>query len=432
MPKVSGYTAVTTLASGDEFYVVASGSSAKIDYDDMVTLFSGSGSAITLDLGDDGGNDSTALSEIATSGDTNSIFTEPSADKLLIDVSQAWPTADEATSALGLRGVSLDATVGTPSDGNILVYRSAGSDWVLEAKPGAGGSAITLDLGDDGGNDSTDLTEIATSGDTNNIFTEPSADKLLIDVSQNWPTADLATTATTANNLAAGALDAITEIDATLRSGSDLTLITGTAGTNGNVAMFNADGDVVDGSVVAADILVDGDIGTSVQAQGAVLDDLNTLGASTADGEFLVATGAGTLAWESGATARASLGLVIGTDVQAYDADTLKADTADVLTAGFAATPYNAGTQSSGTYTPDEANGNLQYAVNGGAHTLAPPTNNGTIIVQYTNNASAGSITTTGFTLVDGDSFDTTDGNDFLCFIVKHNNFSSLTVKALQ
>jgi len=42
----------------------------------------------------------------------------------------------------------------------------------------------------------------------------------------------------------------------------------------------------------------------------------------------------------------------IGVTVQGYDADTLKADTADVLTAGFAATPYSAGTKSSGTYTP--------------------------------------------------------------------------------
>ena len=45
------------------------------------------------------------------------------------------------------------------------------------------------------------------------------------------------------------------------------------------------------------------------QAQGDVLDDLNTLGAATADGEFIVATGAGSFAYESGTTVRASLGL---------------------------------------------------------------------------------------------------------------------------
>lgn len=122
----------------------------------------------------------------------------------------------------------------------------------------------------------------------------------------------------------------------------------------------------------------------------------------------------------------------IGSTVQGYDADTLKADVADVLTAGFAHTPYNAGTKSSGTYTPDEADGNIQYAVNGGAHTLAPPTNNGTIIIQYTNNGSAGAITTSGFTLVDGDTITTTDGDDFFFSIIKANGFSSLTVKALQ
>lgn len=135
------------------------------------------------------------------------------------------------------------------------------------------------------------------------------------------------------------------------------------------------------------------------------------------------------------ATARSTLGLVIGTHVQAYDADILKADTADVLTAGYAQTPYNAGTKSSGTYTPDEANGNLQYATNNGAHTLAPPTNNGTLIVLYTNGASAGAITTSGFSMVSGDSFDTTLNNEFLCYITKHSNgsaFSHLHIKALQ
>lgn len=49
------------------------------------------------------------------------------------------------------------------------------------------------------------------------------------------------------------------------------------------------------------------------QIHGNVLDDLNTLGQSTADGEFLVATGAGAFAYESGATARASMGALAAT-----------------------------------------------------------------------------------------------------------------------
>ena len=50
------------------------------------------------------------------------------------------------------------------------------------------------------------------------------------------------------------------------------------------------------------------EIGTDVQAQGAVLDDFNTLGAPASDGQFIVATGAGAFAYESGATVRASMG----------------------------------------------------------------------------------------------------------------------------
>jgi len=34
----------------------------------------------------------------------------------------------------------VDSTVSSPSDGQILVYRSAGSDWILEAKPASGSS----------------------------------------------------------------------------------------------------------------------------------------------------------------------------------------------------------------------------------------------------------------------------------------------------
>jgi hypothetical protein len=65
---------------------------------------------------------------------------------------------------------------------------------------GAGGSAVIFDIGDDGGNDSTGVSEIATSGDTNSIFTEPSADKILIDLTKDWPKSDLADTITVADN----------------------------------------------------------------------------------------------------------------------------------------------------------------------------------------------------------------------------------------
>jgi len=57
-------------------------------------------------------------------------------------------------------------------------------------------------------------------------------------------------------------------------------------------------------------------IGTDVQAHGDILDDFNTLGAATSDGQFIVATGAGALAWESGSTVRNSLDLGTADRVQ--------------------------------------------------------------------------------------------------------------------
>lgn len=106
------------------------------------------------------------------------------------------------------------------------------------------------------------------------------------------------------------------------------------------------------------------------------------------------------------------------------------------FTAGYTSTAFNAGTKSSGTYTPAPADGNLQRAVNGGAHTLAPPSVGSgdatQITVQYTNNGSAGAITTSGFTKITGDSLTTANGDDFMLYLTVINGFSVLNVVALQ
>ena len=90
------------------------------------------------------------------------------------------------------------------------------------------------------------------------------------------------------------------------------------------------------------------------------------------------------------------------------------------MLSGASATPFNAGTKTSGTFTPDEANANFQHVINC------------TLVIQYTNNGSAGTITVSSFTKVDGDDATTTDGDDFFYYITKLNGFSLLTVKALQ
>lgn len=72
-------------------------------------------------------------------------------------------------------------TIDTDADGDF----ACGTD-------GGGGGSTALDLGDNGSNESSGLTEIAVTGDTNSIFTEPSADKLLIAVGSDWPKADTA------------------------------------------------------------------------------------------------------------------------------------------------------------------------------------------------------------------------------------------------
>ena len=102
------------------------------------------------------------------------------------------------------------------------------------------------------------------------------------------------------------------------------------------------------------------------------------------------------------------------------------------LNAGFSVTPYPLGTISSGTTTLSAANGNQQFCTANGAFTLAPQTSSSSIVLEVLNGASAGAITTSGYTKVTGDSYATTNTNKYLFFSTKTQNYSHLNIVALQ
>jgi hypothetical protein len=102
------------------------------------------------------------------------------------------------------------------------------------------------------------------------------------------------------------------------------------------------------------------------------------------------------------------------------------------LSGGARVVTYDNGTKSSGTLTPDPGNGPHQKYTNNGAHTLAPGTNYGSYWLDVTNGASAGAVTTSGWTKVSGDSLDTTNGHKFACAVHVSELGSLLVVQAMQ
>jgi hypothetical protein len=99
------------------------------------------------------------------------------------------------------------------------------------------------------------------------------------------------------------------------------------------------------------------------------------------------------------------------------------------------------GTKTTGTYTPSATTGTRnKKIINGGAFTIAPPAiaadTAETLSLFIANNASAGSVTTSGFTKVTGDALTTTDGHEFICrvevFDIGSTEFSILNVVAMQ
>ena len=85
--------------------------------------------------------------------------------------------------------------------------------------------------------------------------------------------------------------------------------------TPGNGTITVAPGAGISGSNQTFTVNQSGNTTVNIAVDG-VLEDLDTLGAAGSDGQLIVATGAGTFAYESGNTARTSLGLGTGDNPQ--------------------------------------------------------------------------------------------------------------------
>lgn len=199
-----------------------------------------------------------------------------------------------------------------------------------------------------------------------------------------------------------------------------------TWGTTLNTALDDV-ADALNGVDAITPDLTSFDIGgVPVTATAAELNLLDGVTATTAELNLLDGVTATTteLNYVDGVTSNVQTQLdALDTGKQDADAEILKADTDDNVTAGYTATSDDDGTKSTGTYTPDPAGGNFKHIINGGAFTLAAPTATGcyTLVIEVVNNASAGTITFSGFDKESGDALTTTDGDDFQLVITKSN-----------
>lgn len=258
---------------------------------------------------------------------------------------------------------------------------------------GGAGPPVTLDLGNNGSNESAGIGAIATTGDTNNIFTEPSADKLLIDVSKKWPSAGVADTV----------VDPELAAIAGLTSAADRVPYFTGSGT-ASLATLTAFGrsllDDVDAAAARATLgLI---IGADVQAQDAEL--MALAGLTSAANQLPYFTGTGSAALTTltafartllddvdAATMRATLGVVIGTNVQAFDAELLALAG---LTSAADKLPYFTGAGTAGT-TDFTSYGRLVVATADAAG-LRTQAGLGTMAVQ-----NSGTVSITGGNVAD-------------------------------
>ncbi len=186
-------------------------------------------------------------------------------------------------------------------------------------------------------------------------------------------------------------------------------------------------GDVISNTSSSVDneiVLFSGTLGKTLKratTSGVLKGTSGVISAASAGTDYCAATsGSSVLKGSSGNTAVATAGT-----------DYMHPGTTSALTKGFTSASVDAGTKSSGTYTFDPTAGGVQHVTNGGAHTFAPPATMGAWQLDYVNNGSAGALTTSGWTKVDGDAFDTTNTHAFRCMLSVGNSGSYLSVKRM-
>lgn len=408
--------------------VIKSGATST-EWDCGNDLTGAGGSAITLDLADDASDESVDLIEIATTGDTNSVFTEPTADKLLIAVGTNWPTSDAADAlsanpadcaadtkadAIAANGdltcTAVDtgditdstileadlAAVDAAADEECLTYEATVGDFEWQTC-GGGGSAIILDLADDSSNESTDIAEIATTGDTNSIFTEPSADKLLIDVGNNWPTADTANAGDSATAFFSSGEIADAQLSDTL-----------TVGNAGTVDPDAVSCDVGDDNLISEDCI--GDVLDASEIEDIYL---RNDGDDTTTGNITINNAAtGSLTITSGADADLILDAVVGAD---FTVGNIAANILQVETNDASETMFRVRNVGAGESDVEIFNGDLLLMDNGG--------------IVFEENSANGA----NFIKIDaGDSYasDYTVTLEFLADCTGNTNGGALTINA--
>ena len=200
-------------------------------------------------------------------------------------------SANDFTTAIGGNGL-------LSTNGVLAIQRNAGENGVTSFGLNSNGLFLSSSVAGAGLNLESGALVLNLNGLTA-AAVDVSADSIAIvdandsNGSRKESIADLATAMAGDGLSASGGAFAVSVDDSSIETNSDALRVKAGGITN----------DMLAGSIVAS------------KMNNAIFADLETLGAASSDGEFIVATGAGAFAYESGNTARTSLGLGTGNDV---------------------------------------------------------------------------------------------------------------------